>query len=539
MQDDIEETNFLEKIKPKSWYVSNKEFDEIEMSYINFLQGMFNVPDNEGNPIPYIMTDYQKEFHSESLNIKRENAKDILFIKARGVSFTTSSCIELIVSALTFKNQVFPIIAQRQDMGKHILDICKWLIRNSNFKTEVDIQESQIKFLSTGSIIKYFPSGSASDSTRGLRLIRAFLDEFAHQNNDKELLAAVQDAMVGELGQIIIGSTPCGRNNYFFELVNKPTGFKVFRLPVFEESKFDITKPIKSQNLIPIAPWIDIDKLETKRQRDAEIFRQEHVCSFLDDSLSFIPYNLIMRCIDKKLANYRYIIEKRPDFVYETENPMYMGIDVARNNDLTAIVIFEKVYVPETEKICFLERYIEVIQNMPLPQQKEKIDKLLNIFPSIVKVRVDSTGLGTGLSDFLIQKHGRGKIEGINFSSRVPTATLHQTIPIVEKMAVNLKNLMQDDMVYFIEDDLQIHHLNDIDYDYKALRRPGLGHGDLFFACCLALLPENYRHPASGELYTNIKPQIQKQPWEESINEKIKRLENEKRKRMEGIPWKI
>ena len=83
--------------------------------------------------------------------------------------------------------------------------------------------------------------------------------------------------MQGELSQILIGSTPAGRNNYFFEIVHKPIGFKVFNLPVFDPHKFNPNVSILGQNLKAIAPWIDLDGLEIKRQRDINIFLQEQM----------------------------------------------------------------------------------------------------------------------------------------------------------------------------------------------------------------------------------------------------------------------
>ncbi len=496
-----------------SWYGDEVELTEKESKYLKLVTRLFNVKTEAGTKIPYRPTKYQAEFHANSINIKKQHAKDILFIKARGVSFTTLSCMELILSAFQFKSQIFPIIAQRQDSAIQIVNLCKWLIRNANvpLENEVDIKEMEIRFLRTNSSIRAYPSGSASDAVRGLRLIRALIDEYAFQQRDKELLASVQDAMIGKLGQIIIGSTPCGRNNHFFELVQNPVGFRVFRLPAFDERKIDLHKSLFEQNLKPIAPWINLRNLETKRMRDLEIFKQEHMCDFLDDSLSFIPYNLIMSNVDKSLINYLHVIKEKLDFVFESQNPMYVGIDVARNNDLTAIVIFEKTYNPDEDKYVMVERYIETIKNMPLPKQQEWIDRLFFHFPQIVRCRVDMTGIGLGLFEYLKRKHGN-KIEGVHFAEKVRTGQGRRKAPITERMSVNLKTLLQDNAISLIEDDLQIKHLNDVDYNFQAIRRQGMGHGDIFWACGLALLPERFRSAQTSSFETNIKPQNNKLP---------------------------
>lgn len=493
----------------ESWYQPKLELTKEQEAYIKLVTELFNMRTQAGTPIPYRPTPYQVEFHAESLNVKKESAKDILFIKARGVSFTMTTAIELIMSANYYRGAVFPIVAQRWQSAKGIVDVCKWLIENANYnlKESVEVLETEIRFKDTGSIIRPYPSASASDALRSLRLVRVMLDEYAFQQRDKDLLAAAQDTMQGKLGQIIIGSTPCGINNHFYELVKEPVGFKVFRLPVFPEDKFDRNTNILEQNLKPIAPWIDLDRLETKRRRDVEIFMQEQMCSFLDDSISYLPFSLIKRCENAGLVNYLNVVEDTPDFVYDSNNPMYMGIDVARTHDLSAITIFEKVYLAEEQRYVMVQRLILFLQNKPLPQQQEIVSRLLKQFPQIVRVRVDMTGLGLGLYEHLRRQHG-AKIEGVNFAERVKADGKHTT-PIKERMAINMKNLMQSDppAVNFIVNDLQEKHLNSVDYNFQAVRRVGEGHGDMFWADALALLPENYRAPATTPLVASVKYQ--------------------------------
>lgn len=491
-----------------SWYKSKIKKNVAQMEYITQLKNDFCMRSPVGQPIPYSMTEYQEDFHSCSINVLGTNAPDVLFIKARGISFTFSSCIELITSALWWPNQIFPVIAQRQDSSREILKTIKWLINNCNIKVNgqplyraVEMQESVVKF-PNGSVIKPFPSGSASDAVRSLRLIRALIDEYAFQTRDRELLAAVQDAMIGELAQTIIGSTPCGRNNHFFELITNPVGYQVFRLPIFEEGKFNPRVSIFKQKLDPVAPWIDLKKLEVKRQRDANIFMQEQMCDFLDDSISYLPYSLIMRNVDEGMKNLKLKISRDLDFIYETENPMYMGIDVARNRDLTAITIFEKKHDEDRDANIYVMKYAESLKDMTIPKQQDIIDRLLYHFPSVMKVRVDMTGLGLGLHEFLKRKHGT-MIEGIHFASKVKSAEAHQSIPIVERMAVNLKNLLQDGNVLLLDNELLIKHLNEVDYNFKAARSSD-GHGDYFFSVCLALLPDRFKQNQIATFATNV-----------------------------------
>lgn len=538
-----------------SWFKLEHPLKDFQQDYINLLEKSFNVRDPIGNPIPYKMTDYQKLYHSASINILHEKAEDILFVKARGISFTFSTLIDMIVTGETFNNQILPIIAQREETAFEHLDTAKWLIKNCNvesLKQNTLFTAREIKFLRTGSIMKAYPSSSAYDAIRGKRLITGLVDEFAFQQKDKELLASFQDCMQSDIGQMKIGSTPCGRSNKFFELVKKPIGFKIFQLPVFKPNSFDANKSILEQDIIPIAPWIDLKRLEIKRQRDIETFKQEYMCDFLDDSINYLPYALIKRCCNDRLINYADHVDNKLDWVFKTSNPMVFGLDFARTSDLTAISGFEKMQFDYTEgdekkvKDILVQRFLKIIKNVSTPAQQVYVEKILDAFPTTIKIRIDMTGNGLGLFEYLKKSKGE-MVEGINFSSRLKTTQRKISTPIKEYMSVNMKTLMQNNQVELLTDDLQIQHLNNVDYNFQA-KRDNSGHGDIYFANALAFLPINYRVVGVQPLMTNkgtrltaetahgfvkmvsdeeIKEAHQKRR-EETWEDKLKRLKNKK-----------
>lgn len=522
----------------RSWYQSQHEFTLDEKYYLETIAETFRVRAPDGSAIDYDMTDYQREFHAASLNVKGEEAEDILFIKARGISFSFSSLIDLIMTGLMYRNQILPIITQRLDRPHPLLEVAKWLIINAKADLgRVEIMEGQIKFLDTNSVMKPFPSGSAANAVRSTRLIRALIDEYAFQSHDKELLTAVQDTMQSKLSQIIIGSTPCGMNNHFFKLIKQPIGFQVFRLPVFDEKKFDPHKSILQQDLIPVAPWIDLGELEKKRLRDLNIFLQEQMCDFLDDSIAFIPFSLVKRCERADLVNYFTMMRNNPNFTYNTTNPVFIGVDVARTTHLTAISVFEHTK-DEDGKTVYIQRYLQTIQGMEIPKQVELIDRLIGRFPSTMQVRIDMTGLGLGLYEYLHKKWGE-KVRGIQFASgagmqtRIRTGEPRQKTKIRDYMVVNLKQLMEGNQVELIFDELQQKHLTSINYEMKV-KEDETGHGDILFAVAMALLPHDYSVIAAEPLITGTgsfdsKPEIPKDPKKWSLNDRIEWLKRQRR----------
>jgi len=527
----------------KSWYKFDiSKLSDNQSNYCKFLTQSFNVADPYMQPIPYVMTPYQIELHSQSFNVLRENALHILQIKARGTSFTYSSLIELIMTASMFDKQIIPIISQDERGGLDSLDVAKWLIANSNIK---ELKEdalytekgAEIRFKSTGSVIKVYPSSSAGDAIRGRRLIRGLIDEFAFQQNDKKLWAASENCMQSGVGQFLVGSTPCGRQNMFFELVNrtrtdgKEIGFYLMETPVFDPKIFNRNKSILEQpELVSVAPWIVLKKLEVKRRADVNVFMQEQQCDFLDDSLSFISYATIMRCVRDRLYNVKDYIERDASFRYtETDNPIYIACDVAEKTDLFAVTAFEEITTEEGT--YYLQRYLDYFNGKRIPELEAYMNDLIRVFPNTVSVRVDETGLGTGLVGYLKKKWG-SLIVGINFASTIKIGANKDTAPIRKVMITNLRRMMEDKQVYLLEDALQVKHINSIDYSFKVPNNSGDGHSDILWANAMCLIKSKYSIFKGGVVTARLKEEKDKpEPGKQmNIAQKLKYLQKNGKK---------
>ena len=493
------------KLTP-SWYVPTEKFTEKQLMYVKLVTSTFNMFNQLSQPIPYEPTVYQVEFHANSLNILLEEAKNILWLKARGISFTYGSITELMMSAITFEDQVFPVIAQREQNSKDIVKTGWRLLQKANNRKlhkqfELKGNGSELVNHETGSVIRAYPSNAASESIRSLRLIRYMLDEFAFQTRDKELFTAATHCTQGDLGQGIIGSTPKGRRNYFFDLCNKPVGFKMFRLPVFDPSKFNPAIKPSLQNLQPVAGWISLNVLDEDWGRDRIGFMQENMNDFLDDSTSLFPYALIMRRVNRVLKNLCPDMEKHPDLVYNTNNPIILGIDVAETSDYTAIVAFE--VMPIGDKQVLVQRFLKTIRNISLPKQTEYVRRVIEFFPSMVKCRIDMTGIGQHMFETLYEEYG-AVIKGIDFRRRIKTAEKGVSTKIRDYMFTNLLNLMESEpqQIALMDVPLQTRHLGSIDRSFVIAKDAEEGHGDILVAISLAAMQLNYKARNSSRMYT-------------------------------------
>ena len=94
-----------------------------------------------------------------------------------------------------------------------------------------------------------------------------------------------------------------------------------------------------------------------------------------------------------------------------TDGPRYVGVDVGRKQDLTAVWIGERV------GDVIWTREIKNIRNLPLPTQEEILAGVL-ADTRVVKLLIDKTGIGPGLFEWLERRFGSGRIEGLTFTNQ-------------------------------------------------------------------------------------------------------------------------
>jgi phage FluMu gp28-like protein len=296
---------------------------------------------------------------------------------------------------------------------------------------------------------------------------------------------------INQGGMLTLGSTVYDRNDYFWRLnqdLQKPEKQKlknVFNLPVFDPNKFNINRPIQEQikeNIKPIVWWLDMDVLERKRMIDQASFLRENMCQPSDESINFLPIQLILKCVDKQLQNFQS---------YQTNNMLFMGMDVATTHDYAVITIFEKT------EFGLVQRYLWYDTNIELAML-ETIAKTLIDSWGVSKVRIDMTGMGTDITQRLIRSCG-SKVEGVHFGMKLKTLQKGATQGIREKMANNIKMLMLDQKIRLLDDENQTRQLNSWSYDLKNCKDT-LQHGDIFWSVGLACLDTGWRMKQPGSM---------------------------------------
>ena len=226
------------------------------------------------------------------------------------------------------------------------------------------------------------------------------LDEFAFHENPAEIWRAIYPSISNPMRgakRIRILSTPNGLNNKFADLWHHGPNWVRHKLDIHEAAAAGLA--------------LDVQELR-EGLNDAEAWAQEYECQFLDSAAVLLPYDLIAQCESAEAT-----VNIAPEFYAPASegNPVYIGWDFARKQDLSVPWIAEQVGdVLQTREVVEM-------RGMSTPDQIAAMEHRLQ---KATRVSVDYTGPGIGLGDELVKRfaeynpdrHLYGKIELVTFS---------------------------------------------------------------------------------------------------------------------------
>ncbi|WOO41170.1 terminase large subunit domain-containing protein [Rubellicoccus peritrichatus] len=362
-----------------------------------------------------------------------------------------------------------------QDLGLQILD---GKSRGSAFTLE---------FASGRRIHSMSSNPDAQAGKRGTRV----LDEFALHPDPRRLYSVAYPGITWG-GHLEIISTHRGANNYFNELVREirekgnPKNFSLHRVTLQDALEQGFLQKLK-RKLPADDPRCDMDEAAyydfiRASCADEESFQQEYCCVPADDVSAFLGWDMIAACEYDETEIWEGSLCNAKSL---SGNPLYLGVDVGRDHDLTVF------WLVELAGDVIRTRLVECLEGVPFSQQETVLYQLLSL-PNLRRACIDQSGLGRQFAERAIERFGRYRVEGITF-----------TAPIKEELAYPLRAAFEDHKVRIPADKY-------IRADLRAIRREPTaaghvrfsadrgpnGHADRFWALALAL------HAAKAPLTT-------------------------------------
>lgn len=241
------------------------------------------------------------------------------------------------------------------------------------------MSRAEIRF-ANGSRITAIPANPATARGYSANLV---LDEFAIHEKPFDIWAAIYPSITNPLSgekKLRIVSTPKGRGNKFADLWEHNEAYSKHKITIEDAVREGL--PV---NLEELRAGVD----------DPDIWAQEYLCEFIDNSSVLLPYEMIGSCESASIAD-------------DGASPLFLGMDVGRQKDLSVIVTAAKL----GDVLCVLD--VAELHKMPFNDQ---LDILLGkgAEARVQRVCIDSTGIGAMLAEEAGRKGG-AKFEGVQFN---------------------------------------------------------------------------------------------------------------------------
>lgn len=380
-------------------------------------------------------------FYAYQRAVADDESRMRIILKSRQIGFSFLFAFIAFGNALfRGRNQVIVSASERQ--SRVVMRYVEKFIQSFSLKMKIKLtaDSKTEKRFANGAMVYTLPQSPAT--IRGVNG-DVFLDEFALHKNDREIYEAIMPA-ISRGYNITLSSTPLGQSNLFYEIFTDE-----MKYPDYRRFKFDVFDAASA------GAAIDIDMI--RRNLDEESFRQEYCCEFIDEKTSYFPYTLLRSAIGDPFDS----------------NERYIGIDIGRKKDLTAVYVLGK----SQGRYCVLDS--AVLSNLEYSSQYAELCRIMDRH-NVVRACIDATGIGNQLAEDLHRRYHQ--LEPVMFTNQLK----ERLVLTVKKMLEERKITLPDDReligdFHKIKRSVTISNAIRFDSDHTA------GHSDRFWAVALAV----------------------------------------------------
>ena len=393
----------------------------------------------------------------------KDNSRFKIGMWSRQTGKSLSSAGEISGDALEKSNTLWLLISAGEAQAKELNRYCATYLKLANVVYNNVSENSQGL---TGAITKHvieLKNGSRiislaanPDTIRGYSG-NVYWDEAAINKNSEEMWRAIFP-IISNGFRLIITSTPKGKQGKFYQLMSA-------------------TDKLWSRHIVNIEMAVaqglprDLEMLKTAAGDD-QIWRQEYMLEWLDEAHSWLPFDDIMACEDNSIN-----LGDGKEMTRLNKNPTYIGIDIARRNDLWVAVLLEKI------GDVLWTRELIARKNIPFAEQESIVERLVNCY-NPMRIAIDQTGMGEQFTERAKHQYGAIRVEGVIFSA-----------PRKLDMASIMKQKFQDRKIRIPAGSAEIRNdLHAIQMKPSITGAPRLvddgtsdGHADRFWAYALAI----------------------------------------------------
>jgi phage FluMu gp28-like protein len=292
-----------------------------------------------------------------------------------------------------------------------------------------------LRFANGRRIFSMSSSVNAQAGKTGDRII----DEFATIPHARELYGVAFPGTMWNGSKLEIISTQRGRDTYFNELIQEiehggnPKRFS-FHKVTFEDAlkegllyKLQMNAP--EEDVIQGMDEADYFNYIRASCPDEEFFLQEYMCVASDMRTAFLSHDLIVSC--EYAAGEKW--ELSEDIIANSQNKFFVGMDIAREKDLTVIWLLEQV------GDVLHTRAVEVMEKESFDAQEEALDVLMQ-WSRVKRVCIDNTGIGRQFAERARQRYGDYRVEAVTFTAEVKEEMAYPLRTAFERRTIRIPN---------------------------------------------------------------------------------------------------
>jgi len=387
-----------------------------------------------------------------------------IFMYARQTGKSFAVALWAVLRALEKSNHLVAIISPTERQSKELMEKVKRHVEflkvvgaeyGEKFFEDAKISVLEVKF-PNGSRIVGLPANP--DGVRGLTGDIVLEEAAFFQDGFKVYQAIFPSITRSKDYKLVVISTPKGKLNLFYHLWTSA-----------ENNDLWYREKLTIYDAVAEGLNVDVEVLRKGIPSD-EMWRSEYLCEFVDEAEAFIPYELIQFCEAEDV---------REKDIRKLQGEIFIGVDIGRRHDYTAIAIVEKL-----GDVLYL-RNMEILKQVPFAEQFAILRHLAGYAR---KMAIDETGIGMQLAEELTRLYGELKIIPVYFTAKAK-----------EEMATRLKTKFQDKLIRIYPDpDLRedLHSVRKIVTDAGNIKLESVsddGHADRFWALALAV------HASAGE----------------------------------------
>lgn len=331
-----------------------------------------------------LLLPYQRDYVTDDARWK-------IWLASRQVGKSFAAAAEVALDCLMRPGTVWLLVSAGQRQSQELCaKVKQWLAAFDLVIASEGIEDAQGDFLKAeitlknGSRIIAVPANP--DTVRGYSA-NVLLDEFAFHNDATELWSAILPSITNPLRgalKVRVLSTPNGQGG---------AGAMFYRLWSDEDAGLWSRHRTTIHDAAAAGLAVDIPTLR-RATADADAWRQEFECEFIDAARVAFPYDLITKCETPEAS---MVWEDRS---YKTHRPYFCGIDIGSLRDPTVCLTLA------AEGTRHLVREVLILENMELADQVALLSPRI---ARATRASIDASGIGLDIAQRLRRVHG-GKL---------------------------------------------------------------------------------------------------------------------------------